>query len=212
MMTHTLATRSNSLLAPSLDYFLIDGSGSMKVQWWETLSAIDNFTGVLRKANCNSHGIVSVFSGRDLQMIQRDSLILDWKPFRDEPLASTWLGTPLYDAIQCMGLHLRELAPSSCSIVIVTDGGDTNSKTSAEQARSILDWCRAHGWTVTFLGANFDNSRVAKLLGADTNNSLGIRKELLAESGKLLGKKRVDGNLEFSDDEKLKFGGYLGHG
>src|SRR5260370_12364915 len=139
-------------------------------------------------------------------MIQRDSLIANWKSFQSEPLGSTWGGTPLYDAINMMGLHLRDLAPSSCSIVIVTDGDENQSWTSAAQARGILDWCRSQSWSVTFLGANFDNSTQAQLLGADSSNSLGVRKELIAEAGKLLAKKRLSGRMEISKQEKTKFG------
>lgn len=210
MTQSALATRSTRLLAPSLDYFLVDGSGSMQNKWWETLAALDGFLSTMKTASAASHGIVSVFSGRDLQMIQRDSLLADWKPFCVEPLASTWHGTPLYDAINLMGCHLRDLAPTRCSIVIVTDGIETGSTTSSEQARAILDWCRALGWTVTFLGADFNNSSQAKLLGADSQNSLGVRLELISEAGKLLAKKRLSGSdISFSDDEKLQFGGYL---
>lgn len=210
-MTQTaLVSRSTELLHSQLDYFLVDGSGSMRDKWWETLAALDNYRRLLTDANSISHGIVSVFSGRDLQMIQRDGLLANWQSFAASPLASTWHDTPLYDAINLMGCHLRDLAPSRGSIVIVTDGIETGSTTSSEQARAILDWCRAMGWSVTFLGANFDNSKQAALLGADASNSLGARKELIAEAGRLLAKKRLSGDeIAFSDDEKLKFGGYL---
>jgi uncharacterized protein with von Willebrand factor type A (vWA) domain len=215
MQQNTLCARSSTLLAPQLDYILVDGSSSMQDKWWNTLAALDNFTSVLRSANIASHGIVSVFSGRDLQMIQRDDVIAKWHTFAAAPLASTWHDTPLYDAVNLMGRHLRDLAPSRCSIVIVTDGEENASQTSATQAKSILDWCRAQGWTVTFLGADFDNTTQARLLGANASNSLGVRRELLREAGTLLGKKRIawhgDGEITFSDGERAKFGGYLGH-
>jgi hypothetical protein len=89
-MSTALATRSTTLLAPQLDYFLIDGSGSMKSKWWDTLAALDGYADTLRKANQNAHGIVSVFSGLDLQMIQRDGLLDEWRPFYDQPLAQTF--------------------------------------------------------------------------------------------------------------------------
>jgi hypothetical protein len=213
MTQRALCERSKTLLAPQLDYILVDGSSSMRDKWWDTLAALDNFTSVLRSANVASHGIVSVFSGRDLQLLQRDDLIANWAAFNREPLSSTWHDTPLYDAVNLMGRHLRDLAPARCSIVIVTDGEENCSITSAAQARAILDWCRAQGWTVTFLGANFDNASQARLLGANASNSLGVRSELLREAGTLLGRKRIawhgDGEIEFTDGEKLKFGGYL---
>jgi len=162
---NALIKRSTVPLAPQLDYFLIDGSGSMKSKWWDTLAALDAFASTLRAARATSHGIVSVFSGRSIQILQRDSLLADWKTFAEDPLASTWQGTPLYDAINLMGRHLQELNPTRCSIVIVTDGNENESKTSVEQARAVLDWCRAHGWTVTFLGADFNNCTSSTPLG-----------------------------------------------
>jgi uncharacterized protein with von Willebrand factor type A (vWA) domain len=185
----------------------------MHDKWWDTLAALDNFTSVLRAANVASHGIISVFSGRDLQMIQRDDVIARWPSFATSPLVSTWHDTPLYDAVNLMGRHLRDLAPERCSIVIVTDGEENCSQTSAAQAKAILDWCRAQGWTVTFLGADFDNFAQARLLGANASNSLGVRRELLREAGTLLGRKRIawhgDGEIEFTGEERAKFGGYL---
>jgi hypothetical protein len=67
---------------------------------------------------------------------------------------------------------------------------------------------------VTFLGADFNNSSQAKLLGADASNSIGVQKHLLLEAGKALGKKRANnaryGNdISFTDDEKTTFGGLL---
>jgi hypothetical protein len=210
MSTSTqLANRSTKLLASSLDYFLIDGSGSMQSKWWDTLAALDNFTLTLRAAHADPHGVVSVFAGGDIQMLQRDGLLSGWKKFTEEPLGSTWGGTPLYDAILLMGQHLRDLDPPTCSIVIVTDGHENMSHTSSAQAAGVLDWCRAKGWFVTFLGADFNNSKQARLLGANDSNAIGVQQKLLPEAGRLLGKKRLSGDMDFTPGEKKQFGGYL---
>ena len=111
-----------------------------------------------------------------------------------------------------MGRELRDLNPPRCSIVIITDGDENGSRhTTHEQARAILDWCRAQGWQVTFLGCDFNNSRQAKLLGADESNSLGVQAARMIEAGKVLGKlspKRLVRGLSTSPPEK-SFGGYL---
>jgi hypothetical protein len=210
-----LILRSGSLQASQLDYWLVDGSGSMQDKWWQTLATMDQFSEVLKSQNIHSHGIVTVFDDSNLQMIQRDSVISDWRTFSDDPLGSNFGGTPLYDAINLMGRHLRDLDPPKASIVIVTDGDETSSThTTAAQARAILDWCRAKGWQVTFLGADFNNARQARLLGATDRNSLGVTSARLSDAGKLLGEKRVrhartDADISFTDDEKSEFGGYL---
>jgi len=113
---------------------------------------------------------------------------------------------------------LRDLDPPRCSIVIVTDGDENGSKyTDAEQARAFLDWCRAKGWQVTFIGADFNNSAQARLLGADARNSIGVTKARLLEAGKKLGEKRAahalyGDDINFSEDERKDFGGYLTNG
>jgi hypothetical protein len=126
--------------------------------------------------------------------------------------------TPLYDAINLMCRKLRDLDPPKASIVIVTDGDENGSNhTSADQARALLDWCRAKGWQVTFLGADFNNSKQAKLLGADETNTIGVRKQKLLEAGKSLGDKRLKhalygDDINFSEDERKNFGGFLTNG
>lgn len=210
-----LVNRSGTLLAPQLDYILLDGSGSMMTKWHETLAGLDGYMGALRAANVASHGIVTVFQGNTLDSVQRDSVIADWKPFTTTGLTSGWGGTPLYDAVNLMGRSLRDLNPPRASIIIVTDGMENGSRhTTHAQAKAILDWCRAKGWQVTFLGADFNNSQQAKLLGATPSNSIGVQKMLMHEAGKLLGGKRVRNvmfgeDISFTDEEKKDFGGYL---
>jgi hypothetical protein len=161
---------------------------------------------------------VSVFAGRDLQLIQRDSVIADWPKFIDNPLGSTWGTTPLYDAINLMGRHMRALDPARASVVIVTDGEEIGSQhTDIHQARAIINWMEAKGWQITWLGCDFNNNRQAKALGANDRNSIGVRSQKLLEAGKALGDKRVrhaqtGTDISFSDDEKENFGGYLTHG
>lgn len=213
-MTQALTRRSTALVAPQLDYFLVDGSGSMKGKWWDCLAAMDGFFSTLRSANIASHGVVSVFDDTNLQSIQRDSAISEWKTFNEDPIGATWGGTPLYDAVCAMGHHLRQLDPEVASIVIVTDGRETLSRCSLEQARAVLDWCRGKGWQVTFLGADFDNTETCRRLGGTRENCLGITQAKLADAGKLLADKRVrharsGGDIGFTSDEQSTFGGYL---
>lgn len=217
-MANSLVNRTGTLLAPQLDYILIDGSGSMMDKWYDTLAALDGFMDALRGMNIASHGIVHVFDSRELKTIERSSVIGDWPLFSREPIRCPGGMTPLYDAINLMGRELRELNPPRASIVIITDGDENGSRhTSAAQARAILDWCRAKGWQVTFLGADFNNSKQAKLLGADEANSVGVQKALLKDAGKALGAKRVRNalfgeDMNFSDEERKNFGGYLTNG
>lgn len=187
----------------------------MMDHWWDMMGALDGFMEVLKSQNVHSHGIVSVFDDECLGIIQRDSLVSSWQTFYADPLGANWGGTPLFDAVNNMCRHLKELDPPRCSIVIVTDGHESDSThTSAAEARAMLDWCRAKGWQVTFIGCEFDNLGQAKLLGANESNAIGVQKKLLPEAGKNFGHKRANygrtgEDINFSPDERQKFGGYL---
>jgi hypothetical protein len=211
-----LANRTGTLQAPQLDYILVDGSSSMMDKWWDSIGALDNFLNVLRDQNIHSQVILHTFDSQDIECVQRDCLLKDVGQLAD--VGAHWGMTPLYDAINLMTRKLAALDPPKCSIVIVTDGEDTSSKvTDVVQARALLDWCRAKGWQVTFIGADFNNMRQAAMLGADASNSIGVQKAKLLEAGRALGAKRVHHaqsgeDINFSEEERKTFGGYLTNG
>jgi hypothetical protein len=213
---NNLIHRTGGLQAAQLDYILLDGSSSMMGKWWDSIGALDGFLGVLRTQGIGSQVILHTFDSRDLECVQRDCLLADVGSLED--VGAHWGMTPLYDAINLMVRRLAALDPPKCSVVIVTDGDDTSSKTTdVVQARALLDWCRAKGWQVTFIGADFNNSKQAKLLGADETNSLGVQKQKLLEAGKSLGEKRAKhakfgDEIAFGEEERKNFGGYLTNG
>lgn len=186
----------------------------MQSKWFDSLAAIDNFMRVLQDANLNAHTILTTFCSHDLMLTHRDQSLRDWKPLSSDPIGSHWGGTPLYDAINAMGRRLRYLDPKRASVLIVTDGEEGGSKTTLDQAKSILDWMRAKGWQVTFIGCDFNNQSQAKLLGSAHGSSIGVAQGQLTNAAKSLGKKRVVyGNtgtpMHFTDGEQQTFGGYL---
>lgn len=202
------------IAANQFDFILLDGSGSMQDKWWEMLDAIDTYVATLKTQQLNTHINLTVFDSGDLNLVQRDTPIDTWVPMRDDPIGANWGGTPLYDAIVAMGLRLREISPTKCSVLIVTDGQETSSKVTVEQARSVIDWMRAQGWAVTFLGCDWNNSQQAKLLGADDSSSIGVAKALLSDATKRFAEKRAAyghgaDDIAFTDAEKQQFGGYL---
>ena len=197
------------------DYILLDGSGSMLDKWWDTLAAVESYVQGVKAANINSQVIVHTFDSDDRDCIQRDVPIADWQDIVKNPIGAYWTSTPLFDAIMLMGKRLRDLDPPRASIVIVTDGEENNSQfCTLDQAKAILDWMRAKGWQVTFIGAEFNNWSQARALGANENTSIGVQQKLLPEATSALAKKRAQYGLygtpmHYSDDEKQQFGGYL---
>ena len=199
------------------DYILLDRSSSMADKWWETLQAIEAYVSTTRSENVRSHITLSSFScpfgGTINSYVERNQPIADWT--RLESVSPPEGMTPLYDAIQQMGIHLRDLDPPRASILIVTDGEENGSRfTTLDQAKAILDWCRTKGWQVTFIGADFSNAKQGSLLGADKGSAIGVQKRLMSDAARSLGKKRARYGLygepmHFSDTEAQQFGGYL---
>lgn len=210
-----ISTAPRALLAPQLDYILVDGSSSMQSKWWDFMGALDTFINSLRAENINSHAICTTFDTYNISLSQRDCLLAAWVPLSTNPLTSFWGSTPLYDAINKMGHDLRNLDPSKASIVIVTDGDENASVyTTHVQAKAILDWVRVKGWQLTFIGCDFNNSKQAKLLGVDSRSAIGVQQRLLSDAAKNLAAKRIrysqsGADMHFSDSEKQQFGGYL---
>jgi hypothetical protein len=199
-----------------LDYILLDGSSSMiGTQWDPCLSAIDAYIDGLRAANIDTRTIFSIFNSSSPGTIHRDGPISEWIDFRRAYVSCPGGGTPLYDAIATMGSHLRDLDPTRAAVTIATDGFEGGSQFTDEvQAHAILEWMRAKGWQVTFIGCDFNNSKLAAKLGGTAGSYIGVQKRLLSDAARNLAKKRTTyalygQDMHFSDDEKQQFGGYL---
>lgn len=219
-MSDSIAIRSNNVteLSTRLDFILLDGSISMMDKWWDMLSALDTYISTLKTEGVDTHVLLHVFDSHDLQLEARNTHIRTFVPFKESGIGSHWGSTPLYDAIVVMGQKIRDLNPvSGCTVTIVTDGLDTGNKFADEvQARAVLDWLRAQGYQVIFIGCDFDNDEQARALGASPSNCIGVRKELLSDATKSYAKKRAHNarsgaDISFTEDEKTKFGGYLGY-
>jgi hypothetical protein len=100
-------------------------------------------------------------------------------------------------------------------IVIATDGYENGSShTDLNQARAIIKWMEAKGWSVTFIGCDFNNEELANKLGVTASQAIGVAKKMLTDAGASLGAKRVANDrsgapIHWNDDEKQQFGGYL---
>src|SRR5882762_9486125 len=179
-------------MTSQLDYILLDGSGSMQDKWWDSLAAIDAYVSTLRTNHVESHLKLNVFDSTTLDHCQRNTSIQDYIPLSQEPATAHWGSTPLYDAINFMGRELRDADPPKCAILIVTDGQESGSQyTDLPQARAILDWCRAKGYQVTFVGCDFENSHQAQALGADASTAIGVAQARLSDATRALAQKRT---------------------
>lgn len=197
------------------DFLVLDGSASMMGSWHQSLAAIDAFIAGCKAQGVKSQVTLSIFDSTDLDYQARSCALDAWVPLSQEPVGAHWGGTPLYDTIALIGRKLRDLNPPRAAITFVTDGDEAGSRhTTLEQARSILQWMRAKGWQVTFIGCDFDNSRLARKLGIANHNAVGVAKALLTDAAKNLATKRAKyaqtgESMDFTDAEKTQFGGYL---
>jgi len=212
--TTDLANRLGGLQHISVDYILLDSSGSMYDKWHETLAALDNYIAVLKKANINSRGVLHSFSSRNMHNIVRDMPLHAWQPLGWN-IPGPGGSTPLYDAINLMAREIAAMAPPPSNIIIVTDGLEAGSHhTTLDQAKAMLNYLRFQGHQVIFFGCDFNNSAQARALGVNESNCVGVQKALLLEAAGSLANKRVNHarqgtDISFTDDEKSQFGGYL---
>lgn len=209
---------NNLILRKSqLDIIVLDGSGSMADKWQDTIAALDIYVQELGKEGINSNVLLYVFTtkgGGFYFYKERDCPADEWIHLRQQGITSHWGATPLYDAINQMGLQVRDIDPKKCAITIATDGEENHSQTNLTQAKAILDWCRAKTWQVTFLGCDFNNQRMASLLGGSPSSAVGVQQALLSDAAKSLAKKRAKYGLygapmHWSEEEQQQFGGYL---
>lgn len=218
-MTQTaLAPSPSDLILRKAQYddLVLDGSGSMQGMWWDMLQAIDGYVDQLRSNQVESHLRLSIFTSNGyIDLVARECALEAFVPLRDDPPGSHFLGTPLYDAINLAGRRFAKLMPARAALTILTDGEEQGSQsTSLTQAKAVLDWVRANGWQVTFIGCDFDNSSVAKALGASDQSAIGVAGARLGDAIKALADKRAryaktGAPMHWSDDEKQRFGGYL---
>lgn len=222
-MGNEIARRPTQLLAPELDYLLIDGSGSMQDKWGQTIIAAQSYLDVLAGAHLNAQCITTTFDTTDIECIHRNETLGRMQSLLNPHIGAHFSGTPLYDAINVMGRTLKLLKPAKAHIIIATDGDDTeygsfgDGVTSPEQARAVLDYLKALGYQVTFLGVDFNSESQGKLLGSNPRNVIAVETSKLRDAAEALGHKRIrysrtGEDIHFTGEEKSKFGGYLTSG
>lgn len=198
-----------------LDYILLDGSGSMAgPKWNDSIRAIDAYIETLKAEGVNSDIYLHIFSSdRDIDLVGFDGNISKWESANG--LQCPCGMTPLYDAVGITARRMRDFDPPRARVTILTDGAEMGSThTTLDQAKAYLDWMRAKGWPVVFIGADFSNANQAALLGADRSSAIGVQQALLSDAARNYGKKAANhakfgSDVGFSEDEQQQFGGYL---
>lgn len=159
------------------DYILLDRSGSMAGRWSDALGGVNAYVHGLAK-NAETKNIpvsVAVFdTAEPFVVLRKDVRAADWRDISDSE-ASPRGGTPLYDAVGRLVTVADADAPEKSAVVIMTDGLENASREhTRESIKALLDRCRARGWQVIFLGADFDNAAQGAELGNSHNQTVSM--------------------------------------
>lgn len=201
------------------DYILLDRSGSMASRWAETLSALNAYVTDLagKPETRDSKVTLATFDtqrgGLAFDVIRKGVPTTSYKPVHDNEATPRGF-TPLYDAIGRIVTLAEEDAPTNAVIVVITDGDENNSRElDKSAAKAALDRCRAKGWQVIFLGADFDAMKQSASVGTQSDQTLTMKKGHyraaafgLAESRALYAS-GANASMSFSADDRKRAGG-----
>jgi len=197
------------------DFILLDRSGSMKTLWEEALGAVNSYVKKLGQDNVDTGVTLAVFDS--------PSQVgpMDFKIVRDRIIPSTWHEvssteveprgfTPLNDAT-CQLVNLAKAGNyDKVAIIIMTDGAENASKEfTVTQAKLLLDQCRARGWQIIFLGANFDNAAQAASYGNAMRSTVQVAAGNLGAATMSVNSARAEyaatgAAMGFTDEEKRR--------
>jgi len=195
------------------DFILLDRSGSMEAQWTEAINSVNTYVKKLAEDKVDTGVTLAVFDS--------ESGKLDFQILRDRITPQTWKAvdpteapprgmTPLNDATGKIVALANAGGYDKVAIIIMTDGHENNSRElSVEQAKKLLDACRAKNWQVIFLGANFDNAGQAasygNLAASTVQSSVRNYGATLSTMASKRGTYGATGQaMAFTDEEKQK--------
>lgn len=196
------------------DFILLDRSGSMATNWVEALSSVNAYVAKLAEDNVDTGVTLAVFdtdtTGAFAFQILRDRITpRTWRQVSNQD-ATPRGGTPLNDATG----RIVNLAMAGnydrVAIIIMTDGEENAShELTVTQAKLLLDQCRARGWQVIFLGANFDNAAQATSYGNPMRSTVTAAAGNYVASATMTAAKRgfygaTGQSINYSDAEKAE--------
>jgi len=200
------------------DFILLDRTGSMVNLWDEAISSINGYVEKLADDNIDtgvtlacfdSNGGVSTFD------ILRDRIIpKTWAKVSKTEVQPRGL-TPLNDAIgKIVGLAklgYGGVQYDRLALIIMTDGYENASReVNNQQAKALLDECRAKGWQVIMLGANYDPTAQATVYGVAAQNTSMVLPEKLGAAMTATASMRgayatTGADMSFTDDQRKQF-------
>ncbi len=202
------------------DFILLDRSGSMADggRWKETLSSINAYVKKLADDKVDTGVTLATFDdhgGVKFEVIRDRIIPSTWAPVTEQEIGPRG-GTPLNDAIAKIVAKANEgfngAQYEKLALVIMTDGHENASRehpggVGQQRIKKMLDDCRAKGWQVIMLGADYDNMAQALSYGTVAAQSFGTASANLAGTMRMTAEKRATygatgQSITLSDDEK----------
>lgn len=193
------------------DFILLDRSGSMQDRWTEAINSINGYVKKLAEDKVDTGVTMAVFDGQnglDFQVIRERIIPSTWNPVTTKEFEPRGM-TPLNDAIGRIVALAKAGNYDKLALIIMTDGHENASREdkSGAIAKRLLDECRAKGWQVIFLGADFDNTKQAAGLGNAAGQTVSVSAANLVGSLRATASKRSSYGLtgqamSYSDEEK----------
>ena len=189
----------------------------MASQWDEALGAINTYVKDLADKKVDTGVTLATFDGvNGLRFeIIRDRISPEtWRPVSNKDAEPRGM-TPLNDATAKIVDLAEHGKYDKLALIIMTDGAENDSRElpghqGAMAVKKMLDSCRAKGWQVIFLGANFDNAAQAASYGTMAGQTVNSStKNLRATMGKMSDKRAdyavgASATMDWSSEEKTE--------
>ncbi len=199
------------------DFILLDRSGSMRSLWVEAINSVNGYVKQLAKEKVDTGVTLATFDdegGKLMFDVVRDRITPStWRPVSDadaEPRGMTPLNDAVGRIVNLAKAGFNGTQYDKVAIIIMTDGLENAShELSVNQAKALLDECRAKNWQVVFLGANFDNAAQAASYGNLRGMTVASSAQNLGATMDSLSSKRTNygvtgQSVNFTDEEKNK--------
>jgi hypothetical protein len=154
----------------------------MSDKWSEALGSINAY---VEKLPDDSKVTVATFdsvAGLQFEVVRDDVVQTKWKNISDKD-AEPRGNTPLFDAVGKIVTMANEADNDKTVIIIMTDGQENCSQELGKRdATEMIERCKAKGWEVIFLGADFNAYGEAQNIGVHVNQVLNIGRGQFAAS------------------------------
>ena len=174
-------------------FVVLDRSGSMSGSRWENaIGAINTYVAGLVEDGAKGDITVTAFdsgmsytntiannigqmnSSANLEVL-RDKV--DFKNYKSIEIneCTPRGGTPLYDATATVIDRATASKNARKIVLIMTDGEENSSREyNLTSIRAKIEKCKADGWEVIFLGAEFNVDRMATSMGVDLSKTVSV--------------------------------------